>query len=525
MYTQFSGFSEEPFQDTPDPRFLFLTETHKKALNAAICGINEKKGFLFISGEPGTGKTILIQHLLNSLDKRIKTVLVWHPRISFEDMLKKILLELGRSIADQNKVSLKQQFNDYLTQGLARDENLVIFIEEAHDLRKEVMEELQACLNLQGGNSHTPQIVFIGQPEFENKLNSEKLKPLKQTIRIRCQLQPLTEEEAVKYVEHRLNVVGSSCPKVFTPKAISLICRQAGGIPRTLNLICDNALRYGGQLSEKKIDVPIVKKALDKMYPQESKISHFPAFREKMSARRIPYSLLALLCLALVIFLGREYLKSTPEKEGTLPPIKPPVVTAKAVTPAPEIKTDLSPKDAPSPVFHQEVTAPKTSPPVSVTPSPLPQLKIKSPSYKTVKVEERDTLSSLCLKYYNFSSPTLMDHIVDFNPQIVNPHLILAHDKIKIPEITESSLIIESSDGIFKVYLGTFSKLEHARPYKDESVLQGKRIDFIPWEISPQETWYRAVAGKFDTREEALKVIHDLKQKGILPSFRGSLKK
>jgi hypothetical protein len=150
---------------------------------------------------------------------------------------------------------------------------------------------------------------------------------------------------------------------------------------------------------------------------------------------------------------------------------------------------------------------------------------MKSPSYKTIEVEERDTLSSLCMKYYNFSSPTLMNHIVDFNPQINNPHLILAHDKIKIPEITESSLIIESRDGTFKVYLGTFSKLEYARPYKDESILKGKKVDFIPWEISPQETWYRVVAGKFDNREEALKVIHHLKQKGILPVFRGHLKK
>ncbi len=525
MYTQFYSFSEEPFKDTPDPRFLFLTESHKKALDSMVYGINNKKGLILISGEVGTGKTILIHQLLNGLDKMIKTVFIYHPKITFEDLLKTILLELNIPLAGQNKTSLIHQFNDYLTQRFAHNENIVIFIDEAQSLRKDVLEELSALANLEISDSNLLQIVFVGQPEFEFKLNSQELNQLSQRIKIRCQIRPLTKKEARDYIDHRLNLVGSCSAKVFTPEAVSLICRRAAGIPRTLNLICDSALRIGCQFSEKKIDVPIVKKALDEMFIQELKIPWFPAFGEKFLSRRISYSVLAIICLALVIFLGREYIKSTPEKMALKGPIKQPIVTGKVVPPSPEIKGDFSPKNAPIPAFDKEPTTPKPPQPVSLPPSPLPQPKIESRSYKTIKVAERDTLSSLCLKYYNVSNSTVIDHILEFNPQIISPNLIMAHQKIKIPEITESSLIIESSDGKFKVYLGTFAKPEYARPFKDESVLQGKTIEFIPKKVSPEMTWYRVVAGNFDTREEGLEVILDLKKKGILPSFGVSFKR
>jgi len=146
------------------------------------------------------------------------------------------------------------------------------------------------------------------------------------------------------------------------------------------------------------------------------------------------------------------------------------------------------------------------------------------PPGRSIAVQRGYSLSSLARKYYGLANTTLVDHILKANPSITNPNLIKITQKINMPDITESLLIMESSDGTCKVHLGTFLEAASARPYRDESALQGKEIEVIPWEVSPQETWYRVVAGNFESRNECLKVIQVLRQKGLLPSLGGSPK-
>ena len=151
----------------------------------------------------------------------------------------------------------------------------------------------------------------------------------------------------------------------------------------------------------------------------------------------------------------------------------------------------------------------------------VPTAKTESRPKKIIAVKEGANLFSLCRKYYNQANTTLVDHILGFNPGITNPHLIRVDQEIEIPEITEASLIIESSDGTCKLYLGTFLRPDSVRQYKDEPALEGREIEVIPWKVSPRETWLRVMVGKFDNKDEGLKTIQILREKGLLPSFGG----
>ncbi|MCX5908937.1 MAG: AAA family ATPase, partial [Deltaproteobacteria bacterium] len=263
MYTEFYGFSEKPFNVTPNPKFLFFTDSHREALSSMVYGITERKGFIAITGEVGTGKTTLVHHLLQTLDKKTKTVFIYQTHISFAGLLKNILLELEIELEGNDVASFIRQLNDYLVQRLVADENLAILIDEAQNLSKEVLEDLRMLSNLETPNFKLIQIVFLGQPEFDGKLNSPDMRQLKQRIGIRRQLRALTDRATRQYIDHRLRIAGSSSSQIFSSGALALIARYAEGIPRNINMICDNSFLIGYSLSRKKIDEKIIREVLN----------------------------------------------------------------------------------------------------------------------------------------------------------------------------------------------------------------------------------------------------------------------
>jgi general secretion pathway protein A len=256
---KFFGFSENPFHLTPDPRFLFLSNSHQEALSSMIYGIQEKKAFVAILGEGGTGKTTLVRHLLSLLDPRIKTVLIHQTIPSFEQMLKEILMELDLPLGDLSKFFLTRQFNYYLSQRLDHNETLALIIDGAQNLTREDLEDLRLLSNMEPERFKLLQIVLVGQPELEEKLNCEELRQLRQRIAIRRWIRPLTGEESRQYMDYRLIKVGSGIQKVFTSDAVSLICRYAKGNPRAINILCDKSFLIGYGLQKKKIDGRIVR--------------------------------------------------------------------------------------------------------------------------------------------------------------------------------------------------------------------------------------------------------------------------
>jgi type II secretory pathway predicted ATPase ExeA len=355
MYEQFFGFSQKPFNVTPDPKLLFMTDSHQEALSSLLYGIQERRGFISVSGEIGTGKTTLLNFLLSILDKKVKTIFIFNTNIPFEDLLKEILRNLALRAFDGTKVSMIRKLNLYLLKTLERNENVAILIDEAQNLSNEVLEELRMLSNMETGEAKLMQIVLVGQPELETKLNSEGLRQLKQRIGIRRQIRPLTEGESRQYIDDRLQKMGSMIKDIFTPEALDLICRYSAGIFRNINIICDNAFLIGYALKRKPIDAAIVREVFGDMgievprekvqmpkpytaeqaiynhYRRELVLTKHESLKKTQASTKNPAPissprrwqsasyLLVILALGLLIYLGWAYFLNSPSSSEINP--------------------------------------------------------------------------------------------------------------------------------------------------------------------------------------------------------------
>ena len=503
MYNEFYGFSEKPFELTPNPRFLYLTRNHREVLASMIHGIKNRKGFLSMTGEGGTGKTTLIHSLLDHLDPKVKTVLIFHTTITFTDLLKTILQELDQATLKESRTDLLHQLVQLLVQMDKRGETLVIIIDEAHKLPQKTLEELQVLSDLKYKGI---QILFAGQPELEDKLNSENLHQLKQNIPISRQIRGLSEEESKEYIDHRLRLVGSSSSRIFSPKALSLICSHAQGIPGAINTLCDNALLKNSNSFTKMIDVDIVREVIKNMEGPSHQMRILSSSAVVKKFRGFPFGLqlslkkasliiiLFLLCLGTVSFLTRRHGEQKSFKTWDIRSLK-----------SRHLGTGLSSPSTLSPNVPP-------SAPVAVTDR---EYKLK----EMIVVKKGQTISQLTQKYYGTVNETLIDFLLEANPQITNIHLIMVDQKIKIPSITEELLMIQSKDHRYKIHAGTFDTLDSARLYSDEPVLKGEKTEILPRRVSPRETWYRVMIGNFEDKNKALETISLLRRKGALPAF------
>ncbi len=265
MYTQFYGLREKPFNVTSDPNFMFFSRHHKEALAHLFYGIKERKGFLEITGEVGTGKTTLCRVLLNSLDEKTKTAFILNPNLSEVQLLRAITLDLGIKTESKNRNELMSSLNEFLIQQLSLGLNVVVIIDEAQNLKPAILEQVRMLSNLETEKDKLFQIILVGQPELRDKLNSPSLRQLRQRISVRYHILPLESDEIEQYINHRLTVAGGDGLIIFTDKAIEQIYRYSEGVPRLINIICDRSLLAGYVLEKKKIGHDIVIKCVREM--------------------------------------------------------------------------------------------------------------------------------------------------------------------------------------------------------------------------------------------------------------------
>ena len=245
MYERFYGFSEAPFNLTPDPRFLFFSDRHREAFNHILFGIRERKGFIQITGEVGAGKTTVCRAILGQLPPTFRTALILNPCLDSNQLLRAILVELGLETSGLDRAGYLDRLNDYLLQQTVEGNDVVLFIDEAQDLAPDLLEQVRLLSNLETDRRKLLQIVLIGQPELREKLNERSLRQLRQRITVRYHLTPLSREETERYMLHRLQVAGGNGRPQFTRWAIRGIHRYSGGVPRLINAVCDKALLYG----------------------------------------------------------------------------------------------------------------------------------------------------------------------------------------------------------------------------------------------------------------------------------------
>ncbi len=263
MYTQFYGFTKEPFQTTPDIDLLFLSHSHQEALACLEYGIAQRKGFIAITGEVGVGKTMILRSYLQKVDQsKQKTIYLLNPVLTFDELLRSILKELGAEPLTgpiTEKVGLLQ---DLLITEYRNHHTVVLIIDEAHNIPVQTLESIRMLSNLETSTEKLIQLVLVGQPELDALLLRHELRQVRERIVLRARIAPLTKEESRAYIQHRLNSVSREQRAVFSKSALDLIVKAANGIPRRLNILCDNALITGYGYEERVISDKIIKEVL-----------------------------------------------------------------------------------------------------------------------------------------------------------------------------------------------------------------------------------------------------------------------
>jgi general secretion pathway protein A len=264
MYADYFGLKENPFSLSPEPRYLFLSEQHRDALNCLIYGIKEKKGFVLISGGIGLGKTTICRSLLASMDDSVETALIFNTAISELDLLETILGEYGIVIKNGagNKKYYIDALNEFLLGNFAAGKTTVLLIDEAQNLSRGVLEQIRMLSNLETETEKLIQIILIGQPELANTLMLPALRQLNERITVRYDLKPFSPKEVSDYIHHRLAVAQGPGSIKFTGRALDLIYVFSEGIPRRINALCDRALLIAYTKNVNKIDRKIIKVAV-----------------------------------------------------------------------------------------------------------------------------------------------------------------------------------------------------------------------------------------------------------------------
>jgi len=272
MYKKFYGLKEAPFNLTPDTKYLYLSKGHKEALAHLVYGINERKGFMLITGEIGSGKTTLCRALANQLGENTKVALILNSFLSEIELLKSINEEFFLKIDSDSKKVLIDEFNKFLIKEHSQGHNVVLIIDEAQNLSSETLEQIRMISNLETETDKLLQIVLMGQPEFNDILMLPNLKQLNQRIIVRYHLEALNKEELLSYIQHRLKVAGAHKNITFDDEAIKLLYEFSNGIPRLINIVCDRCLLIGFVKNTADITAEIMKQAIDEVvgkYAQE----------------------------------------------------------------------------------------------------------------------------------------------------------------------------------------------------------------------------------------------------------------
>lgn len=389
MYLNFFHLSKEPFQITPDPSFLYLSPGHKEALASIIYGVEKKKGFVLIIGAVGVGKTTILRAYLEKVEKqKIRIVYLFNANISYYNLIKYVFSELSVVPESENIFEMVNQLHKVLIDEYRQGRNVLLLIDEAQNMPVDTLENLRMLSNLETATEKLIQIVFSGQPEFDKTLNREELKQLRQRIAVKAVISPLTNEEGLTYIHHRLKRAADKESAIFTSYALKEIVRISKGIPRVINVLCDNSLITAFGYRKKKVTISVVKEIIRDFGMQRS------------SSVRLRLNLLIGILIAIGVYLG---IKETSVLLGakSAQPLQ-------AIKPPPRASTETSPE-------KDKARAVSAKPPV------------------TRVIERGDTLANLVKEVYGQVDAQMIRQVIKANPNIDNENLIIEGGVIVFP--------------------------------------------------------------------------------------------
>lgn len=262
MYESFFGLERKPFEITPDPAFMYASRQHKEALASLIYGVKEKKGLMVLTGEVGTGKTLLLRCLLQMLDQGTKTAYIINPRLSLMEFFQSIAHELDLGGEFPTKAAFLERMNAFLLETAQQGHRALLIVDEAQNLGLPILEEIRLLMNLETTKQKLLQVILAGQPELHRIIEFSCMRQFKQRISLRAHLNPLSRKETALYIERRLEAAGLSQGEIFEKRSVALIHKYSSGIPRLINVVCDNSLLTAYALGEKRVRPAVVKEVI-----------------------------------------------------------------------------------------------------------------------------------------------------------------------------------------------------------------------------------------------------------------------
>ncbi|MGQ9632720.1 MAG: ExeA family protein [Bryobacteraceae bacterium] len=255
MYNAFFGFKENPFNLSPDPAFLYRSPQHEEALANLTYGVKSRKGFIVLTGEIGTGKTTMLECLRDELQsEKIPFSFIFNTRLTTQQFFEMIAYDLGLPCPSESKAQVLIALQQFLLQQATRGGTVALLVDEAHELSWDVLEEIRMLGNLENRTGKLLQVVLCGQPELDRKLDAPNLRQLRQRIVLRCELRPFDEEQTAAYIQTRMAKAGLEDQAVFPREVLSGIYRYTRGIPRVINILCDNLLLMAFAMEHKEVN-------------------------------------------------------------------------------------------------------------------------------------------------------------------------------------------------------------------------------------------------------------------------------
>jgi general secretion pathway protein A len=507
MYTDYFGFGISPFSLTPDPNFFYPNPVYREAYANLQYGIEAKKGFIVITGEVGTGKTTLLRKLMkHTMEGRVRTVFVFNTYLNFTELLQAILYDLGLPQHSENKAVLLQELNSYLLQELKQNNIVAVLVDEAQNLSDEALEGLRLLSNMETDREKLIQIVLMGQPELQVTLDRPALRQLKQRVALQCRLAPLKPEEMRDYIDLRLLVAGYNGKDLFQPRAIRQIAVHSNGIPRLVNIICDNALLSAYATHQKSVSpdivdevvrdlrlVPAVEPAQTENTPSFT-FSTEPPFDPERSAAREAMNRASrhgltrtvkigfTLCLIAFAFVA---VASLVDPSSFL------TVTGRGFQTA---RHNLGQWV----LFIMQQTADQQAGPAKANAEPKFQDK-----GQRVIIPRGSSIYKIASDTYGNNSSLGIDLIQESNPEIRNLNRVSAGQPIVVPSLSPETLLRRQSDGSYHLIVASFPSLSVANDYGARLTNKGYQITVTARKVSDDLVLHRVAIAGLKSPEEA----------------------
>ena len=460
MYADHFGLAAEPFNLTPDPAFLYLSQEHREALAAVQYGLIDGRGFITLVGEVGTGKTTLLYSILSRRHADLTAAYVSYSAQSFEGLLGGALRDLGVSAPPTGKRELLETLNDFLRRQADQGRNTALIIDEAQNLSDETFEELRLLSNFESYTRKLLQIVLVGQPELSERLHQPRLRQLRERISVRATVNPLSRDEMAGYVAHRLKVAGGDVDQVFSPRALRAIVRRTKGIPRRANILCHNALLFAFGRHLPQVGQREAREAIAEMDERR------PGWVRRAALRRVRWGgeawrwaaavggAFAIGTAGTLLWTLPSNSEAVPSTTAAAPVVEPvaPAAPAAVIAPVAPGAAAVSaappriapPADAPVRRAEQAAVVPPSAPEpsedeeTSVAEKTAVAADVAADDTRAVVVPEGGALWKILRQAYGPQFATadraaIYDRVRKLNPQVKDVNVIMAGDRIVLP--------------------------------------------------------------------------------------------